>query len=108
MKYFLVLLAILYMSSAYAETVVLYEDGSTYTLEEGEQVYISKKGVFSATGGLSQWLTIKRMKPWSKRDYTGPTESEIDQCEVGLGFGHVNCPPEEEEQEEDNPFTFGG
>lgn len=108
MKYFLVLLAILSMSSASAETVVLYEDGSTYTLEEGEQVYISKKGVYSARGGLVKSLTITRMEPSTKRDYEGPTEVDIDQCEVGLGFGHISCPPEEEEEADDDPFTFGG
>jgi hypothetical protein len=94
-----------------ADTVIYYDDGSTYTLETGQEVYISNKGVFKATGGLNNWLSIKRLKPWSKRDYTGPTQTEIDQCETGLGFGHVSCPPKEEPEEETQPcdeLGFGG
>lgn len=95
-----------------ADTVIYYDDGSTYTLKVDEEIYVSHKRVFKATGGLSRWLTIKPMTPWSKRDYTGPTDSEIDQCETGLGFGHVQCPVEEEEEPQQpqpcDGLGFGG
>ena len=107
MKYLLSLIMVISMS-AVADTVILYDDGSTYTLSEKEEVYVSEKGVYSARGGLKTWLRIIRMEPWAERDYVYTPQP--DQCDSGLTFGHTSC-PEEEVQESDSgggDFTFGG
>ena len=49
MKYLLALLAIVSTTVA-AETVINYDDGSTYTLTEGQEIYISNK--LSLKGGF--------------------------------------------------------
>lgn len=109
MKY--ILLPLLLISSiAFGQTVVLYEDGSTYTLKDEESVYISEKGVYSARGGLLQTLRINRLKPSEKRDYVAPEPVDPVPCTDQLTFGG-GCfeQPEEEEEEVDNgDFTFGG
>lgn len=110
MKY--ILLPFLLVSSmAFAQTVILFEDGSTLTLRDGEEVYVSEYGVYKARGGLVKTLKIERMKPTEKRDYVAPPPSEPVPCDGQLTFGG-GCIEEvvEEEEEEcvDNPFTFGG
>ena len=113
MKY--ILLPFLLVSSmAFAQTVILFEDGSTLTLRDGEEVYVSEYGVYKARGGLVKTLKIERMKPTEKRDYVAPPPSEPVPCDGQLTFGGycIEVPEEvEEEEEEDcveNPFTFGG
>ena len=107
MKYVLAF-AMFLSASVVADTVVYYDDGSTYTLKTGQKIYISDKEVFKANGGLDNWLTINRLKPWSQRDHSGPTQTEIDQCDIGLGFGHISCPLEQEETEPCDELGFGG
>lgn len=108
MKY--ILLPLLLISSiAFGQTVVLYEDGSTYTLKDEESVYISEKGVYSARGGLLQTLRINRLKPSEKRDYVAPEPVDPVPCTDQLTFGGA-CfeQPEEEEEVDNGDFTFGG
>ncbi len=106
MKYLVSLMMVISMS-AVAETTILYDDGSTYTLAEDEHVYVSDKGVYSARGGLKTWLRIIRMEPWTERDYVYTPQP--DQCDGGLTFGHVACPEEDEDSDSGGgDFTFGG
>lgn len=67
----LLALSALFSSFASAQTVINYEDGSTYTLAGDEQIYIAagssalhKKKDYS--NGNVYFTT---QKPWSKRDY---------------------------------------
>ena len=109
MKY--ILLPFLLVSSmAFAQTVILFEDGSTLTLRDGEEVYVSEYGVYKARGGLVKTLKIERMKPTEKRDYVAPPPSEPVPCDGQLTFGGgcIEEVVEEEEECVDNPFTFGG
>jgi hypothetical protein len=70
MKYFLALLAIISTTVA-AETVINYDDGSTYTLKEGEEIYVSPKSstLFKrrVMGNKDTFFTAQ--KPWPSRDY---------------------------------------
>jgi hypothetical protein len=108
MKY--TLLSLLLISSiAFGQTVILYGDGSTYTLEPTEEIYVSDKGVYSARGGLKTWLRIIRMEPNQERDYVQPEPVAPVPCTGQLTFGGA-CfdEPEEEEEVYDGDFTFGG
>ena len=109
---YIVLPFLLISSMALGQTVILYEDGSTLTLRDGEEVYVSEYGVYKARGGLVKTLKIERMKPNEKRDYVEPAVSEPVPCDGQLTFGG-GCIEEVEEEEveetcENNPFTFGG
>jgi len=109
---YIVLPFLLISSMALGQTVILYEDGSTLTLRDGEEVYVSEYGVYKARGGLVKTLRIERMKPNEKRDYVEPPVSEPVPCDGQLTFGG-GCIEEVEEEEveetcENNPFTFGG
>ena len=110
MKY--TLLAILLVSSmAFAQTVILFEDGSTLTLRDGEEVYVSQYGVYKAHGGLLNTLRITRMQPTEKRDYVAPPPSDPVPCSDQLTFGGGGCieiEEIEEEEEDSGDFTFGG
>ena len=109
MKY--ILLAILLVSSmAFAQTVILFEDGSTLTLRDGEEVYVSEYGVYKARGGLVKTLKIERMQPTEKRDYVTPPPSEPVPCDGQLTFGGgcIEIEETEEEEEDSGDFTFGG
>lgn len=71
MRYMVSLLAGLFCFSVSAQTVINYEDGSTYTLSEKEEIYIS-----TANSPLFQRRLMRNkdtyflaQKPWSKRDY---------------------------------------
>ena len=111
MKY--ILLPFLLVSSmAFSQTVILFDDGSTLTLKDGEEVYVSDRGVFRAFGGLHKTLKIERMKPTERRDYVAPPPSDPVPCDGQLTFGGY-CVEEVEEEPEpeecvDDPFTFGG
>ena len=112
---YIVLPFLLISSIALGQTVILYEDGSTLTLRDGEEVYVSEYGVYKARGGLVKTLRIERMKPNEKRDYVEPPASDPVPCTDQLTFGGGCYEEEEEEVEveveitcENNPFTFGG
>ena len=67
---------------AFGETVINYDDGSTYTLGENEQIYISTPHsvLFKRKLLKDKSTYFIAQKPWSKRDYV-PTEA--DEFEVG-------------------------
>ena len=110
MKY--TLLSFLLVSSmAFAQTVILFEDGSTLTLDEDESVYVSDRGVFKAHGTLYRGVKFTRMEPTEDRDYVAPPPSEPVPCDGQLTFGGgcIEVPEEVEEEDEDGgDFTFGG
>ena len=133
MKYVLSTL-VLFSSLAFGETVVLYDDGSTYTLAEGEEVFVSSGDLFKATGSLKKSVRFSVVAPHAARDGDNTSSNPADpiSCdELGfgnqpcepepepevedpqpcdeLGFGNVGCEEEEEEEEEENNggFTFG-
>ena len=68
---------VLGVSQASAETVINYDDGSTYTLEVGEEIFISTPGkpLFSRRQYSNQDIYFTAQEPWSTRDYV-PTESD--------------------------------
>jgi len=77
MKYFLMFLAF-FVGSAYAETVINYDDGSTYTLEDGQEIYIASEASTLFTRKLmnNKNTLFYAQKPWSTRDYV-PAEDGI-------------------------------
>jgi hypothetical protein len=96
---------------AFAQTVIQFEDGSTLTLRDGEEVYVSEYGVYKARGGLVKTLKIERMKPVEERDYVAPPPPQPVPCDGQLTFGGgcIEVPEEVEEEDEDGgDFTFGG
>ena len=104
------LLSILLLSSmASAETVVLFDDGSTLTLNENESVYVSEFAVYKAVGRLSTNLKIERMQPTEKRDYVAPPPTPPVPCADELTFGGSCIETEDDEDTKGNDdFTFGG
>ena len=76
MKYLLVSLA-LFSMSALAETVVNFDDGSTYTLENNQVIYISNKNstLFKRRILKNKDTYFYAQEPWDKRDHvTEPTD----------------------------------
>ena len=97
-----------------AETVINYDDGSTYTVKEKEEIYISDKKVWEVTGGVSRgFFRTTLLKPHSDRDYvqTEPTGDEACWPWAGIapppGFSYEACIPEEESSCTDG-LGFGG
>lgn len=80
MKYLLAVF-LLASSSAYGlspkqkmpEIVILYPDGSYYTVAYGEEVYVSDGPVYSLQGEDLQ-IRLIQIEPWDKRDF----EFEVD------------------------------
>lgn len=120
MKY-LMLACVLMTNIAIAQTVINYPDGSMYTVKDNEQVYVTGKPVFTATGGYNMgYFKFLELDPNQKRDYqpepvTGP--------ELCWPWGGVGAPPgysvqacfveeqEEEAQEAEcspDGLSFGG
>lgn len=103
---------------AQAETVINYDDGSTYTLELNQDIYISNKGVYTVKGDVQNWLSIKRLTPWSKRDYVPEALTGDELCWVWAGvapppgYSHEACFDQEEPVEEvecdPSGLSFGG
>lgn len=93
------------ISTAHAQTVINYEDGSTYTLKDGEKIYISKNQLFNKP-------TATRVKEWSNRDhvpYNGPTLCwEWGGVAPPPGYSYEACQKEEPEECNPNGLTFGG
>lgn len=77
---------ILITSSVSAQTVINYEDGSTYTLKRTEKIYISNKdNVYTATGSMKSAVRFYNAKPWSKRDYVPEPVTGDEQCWAWAG-----------------------
>ena len=70
MKYFG--LGLLFFSAvAFSATVINYDDGSTYTLEDNQEIYIStpSSALFTRQVMSNKDTFFRVQKPWSKRDY---------------------------------------
>lgn len=61
---------------AFGETVINYDDGSTYTLGENEQIYISTPHsvLFKRKLFKDKSTYFIAQKPWSGRDYVASPE----------------------------------
>jgi hypothetical protein len=64
---------------AFGETVINYDDGSTYTLGENEQIYISTphSALFKRKLFKDKSTYFIAQKPWSARDYVASPEDEF-------------------------------
>jgi len=82
-KYMLALLAAVSTSVA-AETVINYEDGSTYTLEDNQEIYIStpSSALFKRRIMKNKDTYFHVQEPWTKRDYV-PDPDGTDDMVVG-------------------------
>ena len=77
MRYMVSLLAGLFCFSVSAQTVINYEDGSTYTLSDGEEIYVSTENsaLFKRQVMRNKDTFFRVQKPWAKRDYVSqPTD----------------------------------
>jgi hypothetical protein len=109
---------ILFTSSVSAQTVINYEDGSTYTLNGREEIYISSKdNIYSLTGTTSKVMRLYKEIPWTKRDYQPEpvTGDELCWAWAGVapppGYSYEACRPDPEPEDvECNPdgLSFGG
>ena len=71
MKYFLGMLFLFVSGLVYPETVINYDDGSTYTLEANQEIYIStpSSALFKRQLMSNKDTFFRVQKPWTKRDY---------------------------------------
>jgi hypothetical protein len=62
-----------------AQTVINYEDGSTYTLEENQEIYISTPHsvLFKRQLMKNKDTFFHAQEPWSKRDYVAQPEDDF-------------------------------
>ena len=88
MKYLLAPL-FLFSSAAFGQTVINFDDGSTYTLEEGQEIYISSEAstMFKRKLMGNEDTFFYAQEPWSKRDYVAD-EDGTDDMTVG---SHAWC-----------------
>ena len=115
MKLFIALIMFSSMN-VLADTVINYDDGSTYTLKSNEEIYISKNNIYSLTGSTSKVLRLFKEDPWSKRDYVPEPVTGDELCWVwgGVapppGYSYEACFVEEQDEAECTPggLTFGG
>ena len=83
MKYFALLIAMM-SSAAFAATVINYDDGSTYTLAEGEEIYVSSGDLWKkSTLNSGKTIQLKKQVPWPTRDYVEPEPQPTDDLTVG-------------------------
>jgi hypothetical protein len=96
----LLALSVLFSLGASAQTVINYEDGSTYTLEGAQEIYIStpNSALFKRQMMKNKDTFFRVQKPWAKRDYVptptdGMTKGSHEWCVTyvpwseGLTFG---------------------
>jgi len=77
MKKLWLFLALFASASASAQTVINFEDGSTYTLDEGQEIYIStsNSALFKRQLMKNKDTFFRAQKPWAERDYVAqPTD----------------------------------
>ena len=78
MKRLLALIALTsFTSAAMGVTVVNYDDGSTYTLKDGQEIYISNQNspLFKRRVMKNKDTYFYAQDPWTARDYvSGPTD----------------------------------
>ena len=79
----------LFSSAAFGQTVINFDDGSTYTLEEGQEIYISSEAstMFKRKLMGNEDTFFYAQEPWSKRDYVAD-EDGTDDMTVG---SHAWC-----------------
>ena len=65
---------------AQADTVINYDDGSTYTVSEGEQVYVSGQKLFKKKQWSNGGVNFSLAKPNVSRDFV---PSETDGMQLG-------------------------
>tara|TARA_Y100000389_G_C17286623_1_gene425803 strand:- start:224 stop:649 length:426 start_codon:yes stop_codon:yes gene_type:complete len=71
MRKLIAVLTLLATPVAIGETVINYDDGSTYTLTEGQEIYISntRSALFKRQLMKNKDTFFRVQKPWSSRDY---------------------------------------
>ena len=71
MRKLIAVLTLLATPVAIGETVINYDDGSTYTLTEGQEIYISttRSALFKRQLMKNKDTFFRVQKPWTKRDY---------------------------------------
>ena len=74
MKYLAAFL-FLFSSLSFSQTVINYPDGSTYTLDNGEYIVVSKDNVFSKNTYKNGSVHFKPLTPNDKRDFV-PEETD--------------------------------
>ena len=83
MRYLPLTLA-LFSMRAMADTVVNYDDGSTYTLSEGQNIFIGPKGNFFTKKQYSNGgVHFQVAKPSSSRDYVEVDTGTDDSMQMG-------------------------
>ena len=82
MRYAISFLAVFFSLPAVSQTVINYEDGSTYTLGGDEEIYISTPDstLFKRKLYNNKNIYFTAQKPWSQRDYV---EQPTDDLEIG-------------------------
>ena len=72
----IVALFVVFCWSCYAmsETLISYDDGSTYTVGENEEVYVAPKStrLFTLQSYAKGDVYFRVQAPWAKRDYVAP------------------------------------
>lgn len=81
MKFLLYILALFSISAA-ADTVINYDDGSTYTLAEKEKIYITNSKLYTQKSYNNGDVYFTLQKEHSKRDYV-PDPDGTDDMTVG-------------------------
>lgn len=104
--------------SAMADTLITYDDGSTYTVKPNEEVYVSSGKMYNAIGGYNAgYFKFNIQKPNTKRDYIHPEEPVGELCwEWGginppRGYSTAACQKEEvipPRSCDQNGLSFGG
>lgn len=104
--------------SAMADTLITYDDGSTYTVKPNEEVYVSSGRIYNAVGGYNAgYFKFNIQKPNVKRDYVQPEEPVGELCwswggiSPPVGYSTAACNKSEEITPptcEDTGLTFGG
>jgi len=75
----LVALFMLFPLLAVSETVINYDDGSTYTLEDNQEIYIStpNSALFKRQLMQNKDTFFRVQKPWTKRDYVAQPQDDF-------------------------------
>ena len=65
---------------AFAQTVINFEDGSTYTLEDGQQIYISTESsaLFKRQLMKNKDTFFRVQQPWAARDFVPQPDDEYE------------------------------
>ena len=83
-KHLFTIFALLAAPVVFGSTVINYDDGSTYTLEANQEIYIStpSSALFKRQLMSNKDTFFRVQKPWTKRDYV-PDEDGTDEMAVG-------------------------